>query len=422
MKFRKLIAAVLLMAMALALSACGGSQSAPAATQAPAAEAKPAEAAAPAQEGYSHKKVAWATNQVTESFVLMKNAFDKVIGPALNIEFMYSEALSDAGALTTFIENAYASGCEGVIVDLSNSIDQGAAVANDLGMYYIGISSADSKENYNLPYYVSVVGASAAGYGSSYAEAINSVVGDGAEHSIMILSGAAAYGATSFIEGTAGSLRALQQVYGLTYEKDINEIATCSTQIDAVNDNGVKITVIPGLGNDLTNTVSPLLQTGEYDVVVGTTDIYSNLSVAVDEVEKTTGKNIRFISRNVFSDTMSTAMNAKDSTGNPVVDAIVCQGTYEHISSVLLLRNCFDGHVDQMRDGDRCSRVSGMPPLVITSAEDYNALSSDTMPYSFVPVDDILAMTSLKNPEVTWKDIDTYGADLNTQTILEKVA
>ena len=369
---------------------------------------------------YPKMKIAWATNQNSEAFIKMQNFFNNVLGPALNIEFMYSEALSDAGQMISFIENAYINGCNGVIVDLANFIDQGAPVAQDFGMFYVGISSADAKENQDIPMYISVTGASAEGYGESYAKAIQAAVSDGEQHSIMILSGAAPYGATSFIEGTVGSLRALQDVYGLTYDQDLHEMATSSTQVEATNDKGVKITVVPGMG-DLTSTVSPLLQTGEYDVVVGTTDIYSNLSVSVSEVEKATGKNIKFISRNVFSDTISSAMNGLDSTGNPVVDAIVCQGTYEHIASVLLLRNCFDGHVDQMRNEGRCSRVSGQAPLVIVSADEYNKLSGDDMPYSFVPMEDIIALTSLANPDVTWQTISDYGAALTTEAIIEKL-
>ena len=217
-------------------------------------------------------KVAYATNNVDETFVTMKNAYETVVGPTLNIEFMFSEALKDTGAMTTFIENAYAAGCQGVIVDLSSGIDQAAAVCNDLGMWFVGISSADAAENMEMEKYVSVVGAGAAGYGASYADAIKSVVNDGKNHSILLMSGAACYGATSFIEGTAGSLKALQDVYGLKYTKDIKELATTKTQIDAENDKGIKITIFPGMA-DLATTVSPILQTGNYDVLVGTSNI-----------------------------------------------------------------------------------------------------------------------------------------------------
>ena len=43
------------------------------------------------------------------------------------------------------------------------------------------------------------------------------------------------------------------------------------------------------------------------------------------------------------------------------------------------------------------------------------------MPYSFGPMEDIVAMTSLANPDVTWADIDAYGAALTTEAIIEKL-
>ena len=414
---RTLTSAVALLTAASLLAACGGSASSTA-SEASSAEAATSEAASSASE-FEPMTIAYATNAVNEDFTVKQQAYDNIIGPALNIEFIYSEALTDAGALTTFIENAYASGADAVITNLSNSIDQAAAVCEDLGLYYVGISSADAVENTDLPNYISVAGASAEGYGDSYAQVIESIVGDGEEHSILILSGAAAYGATSFIEGTAGSLRALQDVYDLTYTQDINTLATSATQVDAENDKGIKITIFPGM-EDLANNVSPLLQTGDYDVLVGTTDIYSSLGVAVNEVEEALGMDIKFINRATFSDTMSNAFNSTDSQGSPIMDGLVCNGTYENISAVLMLRNAFDGYADNMRDEDgTCSRVPGMAPLAITSTEDYNTLSSDDMPYSFVTTEDLL---SLCGPDVTWQDINDFGASLTTENIIAKFA
>lgn len=335
-------------------------------------------------------KVAYATNNVDETFVTMKNAYETVVGPTLNIEFMFSEALKDTGAMTTFIENAYAAGCQGVIVDLSSGIDQAAAVCNDLGMWFVGISSADAAENMEMEKYVSVVGA-----------------------------GAACYGATSFIEGTAGSLKALQDVYGLKYTKDIKELATTKTQIDAENDKGIKITIFPGMA-DLATTVSPILQTGNYDVLVGTSNIYDSLGVAVDEVEKSLKMDIKFITRSTFSDAITAAVNGKDSQGSPVIDAIVCPGTFERIGAAIMIRNAYDGFADKMRADGRCSYVSKNAPLAVASVDAYNALVKEGNPYAFMTTEDILSLTNKKNPDVTWKTIDDFGGKLTTQYILEK--
>lgn len=411
-----LLAAVMLLSMLSACGSSGGNPSNPPSEPAANGTSQPEGTDSPSAPSYTPVKIAFAANGLDETMVEMMNAMKTTIGPALNIEFMFSEAISDAGALTTFIENAYASGCQAVWTNVTSSIDQAAGVCEELGMYFVGISSDVAKENLTLEHYVGVTGASAAGYATAYSQALSSVVDDGKEHSVLILSGAACYGATSFIEGTVGSLQALADVYGLTYEQDLYALATSSTQVEAANDKGIKITVFPGMA-DLATTVSPLLQTGDYDVLVGTSNIYESLGVAVDEVEKALNIDIKMISRAAFSDNTKMTFNTKDSQGSPIMDAIVLNGAYEHVAAVAMLRNALDGNVDKMRDNGQCSRVPGMVPLVVTNADDYNALSADNMPYSYTTIEDLNAMIGA---DATWQQIDEFGASLTTENILAK--
>lgn len=183
-----------------------------------------------------------------------------------------------------------------------------------------------------------------------------------------------------------------------------------------------KITIMPGM-QDLANVVSPLLQTGDYDVVVGTTDIYGSLSIAINEVEQALGKNINIISRNTFSEMVGDAFNSQDSTGNPALNAIVCTGLYEFLAGIIVLRNSLDGYADNMRNSDgTCSRVPGMRPTVITSADEYNVLSSSELPYAFITEDEILSVCSKLHPEVTYADIDALGAKQTTEYLMTKFA
>ena len=99
------------------------------------------------------------------------------------------------------------------------------------------------------------------------------------------------------------------------------------------------------------------------------------------------------------------------------MDAIVLNGAYEHIAAVAILRNAFDGNLDNMRDNGQCSRVPGMVPLVVTNADDYNALSADNMPYCYTTIEDINAMIGAN---ATWQQIDEFGASLTTENILKK--
>lgn len=413
---RMLTSSVALFMAAATLAGCSGGQSSTTTEPATSSSAATAEEAGDGN-GFKPMTIAFATLGADESTVQLEEALTNVIGPALNIDFIFSEEIKDAGAMTTFIENAYASGADAVFTNSTGNISQAASTCEELGLYFVGISSTmDNITNTDLPHFVAVTGASAEGYGEAYSTAIHDVIDDGQEHGILILSGAASYGATSYIEGTAGSLRALQEIYGLTYTEDINTLATTATQVDAENDKGIKITIYPGM-TDLATSVSPLLQTGEYDVLVGTSDIYSMLGVAVNEVEEALDMDIKFINRATFSDAMYNAFNTTDSQGSPVLDGAVTQSAYENVAAVIMLRNAFDGYVDNMRDNGNCSRVTGMAPLAITSPEEYNALSGDDMPYSFVTVDDLL---SLCGPDVTWQDINDFGANLTVDNIMTK--
>lgn len=417
MKTRKMLVKTVSVLTATALlTACGAASSSD--STAPASTSTSESSASEASTGteFAPMKIAFAPTGIDDTTLEQMDALENEIGPALNIEFMFSEAITDAGALTTFIENAYASGCDAVYTNSSGNIDQAAAVCNDLGMYFVGISSSGAQENQDLPYYVGVTGASAEGYANAYKQVMQPILSDGEQHSVVILSGAACYGATSYIEGTVGSLEALQEAYGLTYTEDIYTLATSEVAVDCENDKGLLITVCPGM-TDLANVLSPLLQTGNYDVVVGNTSVHDNIGVMVDEVEREMGIDIKLIGRGTFSDSMYTAFNSSDSQGSPVLNGNVLNGVYEHVAAVVMLRNAFDGYADNMRDNGQCSRVPGMDPLVITSAEEYNALSGDDMPFSFVTTEDLL---SLCGPDVTWQDIDEFGANLTTENILAK--
>lgn len=416
MKAKRILASVI--AMLTATSMLAGCSTSTSETSTATSSETVATSDAGSTNEFEPMTIAFGTNAVDEKYIAAKEAFDNVIGPLLNIEFIYSEQLNDAGALITFIENAYASGADAVFTNLSNSIDQAAAVCEELGLYFVGVNSAGATENTELPHYISVVGATDEGYGEAYGQLIKNLLSDGDEHGILILSGAAAYGATSFIEGTAGSLRALEEIYGLTYTEDVNTLATSAVQVDAENDKGIKITIFPGM-TDLATNVSPLLQTGEYDVVVGTTDIYSSLGVAINEVEEALNMNIKVINRTVFSDSMQTAFNTTDSQGDTVVNGLVVNGLFENVGPVLFLRNAFDGYSENMRDDGHCSRVPGMAPLAISSAEEYNALSADDIPYAFFTEEDLL---SLCGPDVTWQDINDFGAAMNAETLMAKFA
>ena len=219
--------------------------------------------------------------------MVAENYLNNVISPLLNIDFMFSEVVSDASALTAFIENAYAAGCVGVINTAGSNV-QAAQAANDLGMYVVNNSTKYEEDVKALPYYLSNTGTSATLNSEAYSQALDETLKSGEKHNVLVLTGAASLGSTSMVEAAKGILNGLKDKYSLTYSKDVAELAVVDAQTDVETGTDMKVTIFPGVprGADYASAVSSILQTGTYDVVISTISAYSYLSVAMDEVEK----------------------------------------------------------------------------------------------------------------------------------------
>ena len=99
-------------------------------------------------------KIAVAFTQINATALAQQEYLEKYIGPAFNVEFMFSEAVDSAEVAMTFIENAYAAGCNAIMNFQNSSVEQINAKANELGMYII--SNAPAGENNDLPYVLGV--------------------------------------------------------------------------------------------------------------------------------------------------------------------------------------------------------------------------------------------------------------------------
>lgn len=124
---------------------------------------------------------------------------------------------------------------------------------------------------------------------------------------MVIVSAGAGMGNNEHKYSTIAILVMLQNIYGLTYEEDVETLATTRSQIDCANDKGVLITIYPGYptGDTYVPGMSTILQTGKYDTVLACNAAYAKFSVAIDEVEKATGTNIRVSAITAINDSAS---------------------------------------------------------------------------------------------------------------------
>jgi len=424
---KRLLSIAIIAAMLLGLLVgCGTQAEAPADPAEPAAPAAPAEPAAPADPATPEEpsipvtpaKIAVAFNAMGTPELVMKAYLEEYIGPAFNTEFFFSEALTDAGAIVTFIEQAYAAGCNGIMNFNSDVIEQATSLANDFGMYIINQTNKVPDTIKDMPYNIGSIGSSVPVIAEAYGELVKAVVADGQPHNIVIVSGGAPMGNNQHRETTVAILDILQETYGLTYDADLQTLATVNTQTILETGTDMKIAIYPGYAGADTYVTgfSSLLQSGEYDVVLSTYGVYPQLMQPISEVETAFGFDVQLVSIANIDDGARTAFDS-----GALNSAIVTPGCMIVGNMFLLLYNAIEGNAEAMRVDGQAVQFETLKWVCSDAAEFLTIEQLDTRAETYaVTIDDVNAMRISLNPEIGFEALNEFFKSLTAKAVAEK--
>ncbi|MDD3409260.1 MAG: hypothetical protein PHY12_00470 [Eubacteriales bacterium] len=138
-----------------------------------------------------------------QEFLALKDYFDNYLSPAMNITFVYSEALSDADGEAAFIDNCAAAGCDAIMGYYNVAGAEAAWRAIENGMYYTYGDKQMWEELKAEPLYLGALtygenGDFEAGY------AMGKYLADAGCKKIVYSNGAADFGVEMFINRGAG--------------------------------------------------------------------------------------------------------------------------------------------------------------------------------------------------------------------------
>ncbi|TCT15533.1 hypothetical protein EDC18_103239 [Natranaerovirga pectinivora] len=367
--------------------------------------------------------VAW--NSMDASTQTRMRYLESHIGPALGIDFIFSEAISDTSQLITFLENAYAAGADGFLSSVTDGTEQLVSRADELGIYTAVVSSRLYEEVVEVPTFMGVTGIALSRVASAYGELIDSQFDSAEPANFIIVSGGSAMGVSSHNEATRSMLETLRVKYDLTYDRDVADLArTNATSPISTGREDVNITIVPGFSNmdGYLSGVSSLLQTGRFDAILSVYATVDTFSTAIDEVERALGKNIKVLCQANFGENTKRAFETLDSTGNPTLDgAIIYAGTVNDAYGVVLLYNGITGHGDAIKPEGRAI-VMGPAPLVVANAQEYGLLSQlDTRDDMYVyTADEIKNLLKVYNEDVDYEFLMNVTAQFSTDNILER--
>ena len=349
---------------------------------------------------------------------------ENYVGPAFNVEFVFSEAIANNEAAIAFVENAAASGCEGLMMFASDMDEVVASTCERLGMYWIGANEDLTESVKEVPYYLGAVCHPMDSVLEGFRLMMEDFVSDGEPHNALIVTGGASMGNTQHALCGRAALEVMEDVYDLTFEMDLDEMAYSNSAVEVNSDKGIKAYIYPGYPyvDTYVSGLSSVLQSGEYDILITVYDVVDMLATTVDEVEKAFDFDIKVCSYVGVSESVSNLFETQDIFGNSALTAAEIRAN-NLLPGVMFvaLYNAITGNSEMLRPNGE-PQMYNIPIWTCLSAEDYEKVKIlDMSPETYcMSAEDMEELLVAFNPEATMEDLKEFASSSTVETIYER--
>ena len=360
-----------------------------------------------------------AVNQWDAVNLQLKDYYDNYLSKELNLEFIYSDASGDVEAITKFVQNAWAAGAV-ALMDFAtqnlSDVEPVAAKCNELGMYFTTYYQGSEEILAKYDTAVACVASEDVTLADKFAAEVKSLIDDGEAHSMVVLPLAAQYGNIQQTYASIGAVKAFSEVYGFNLsDEDIKERVTKEKnnyiKSDITGREDVKVAIDAKTDAE---TLSTILKTGEYDVVVISGNLYTRFQQTILEAEQAIGKDIKVVAMTGIEDATQSSFTTMDPFGNPSLNIAVLTPATRAGATLGVMLNAINGDMDAVRvDGKPV--MYAYPVWACRSADEYQAMGLiDTAPeYYMFTADEIKLMvkkyTENVDPEYLSSFIAEYG-------------
>lgn len=424
---KKIVSVLLIMVMAIGITACGpgeeqtskeGEGNSSISSNGESVNSTESSNSAPEEKKYI---IGIAEALANDETVTRRAYLENYIAPNYNVEFIFSEALADSGAVLTFIENCADAGADAIVDFKSfNDAAQMAAVSEEYGMYYMyngSYSEGVYSEAGDL--FLGSFQGNIPQVAKLFAQYLEENASEDGSEGFVIASMLASLNNIQHSEITKSILESLQNKYDLTYEDTIENITRTDAPLDVANDKGIKIMIYPGSPkkDSWLPGISALLQTGDYGVVMSSGQTYTNSSVVIDEVEQQFNNNIKVVSVGSLGTSLTTAFETKDIFGNPSIDYATVKANSLISGGIFgMVYNGLTGYGENIKHPDGTANTFNYNQWAVESAEQLDSMKGWDTPgedmwiFDTEMVDQLLGVN---NPDI---DIESFQAVLDSCT------
>ncbi|MCC8106872.1 MAG: hypothetical protein LIO99_12880 [Clostridiales bacterium] len=316
--------------------------------------------------------------------IAFRDYFENYLGTAFNTTFYYNaERIDTAEDEIAFVEELHEAGVKGIISFLSTYIEDVLPVCEEYGMYYVLGSGTISDEVYenvkDNPYFLGTIGPTSEDEqtaGETLAENLAALDESGSA-SYLVVTGGSSIGNEMHRLRTIGILTKLQEIYGLTYDQSIEELAAITETTEIETGTDVGITIFPGYLVD-GSEVGEAVTGGEYTMVISAMTI-ANAITNICNAEAEYDYDIRVGMVDCFTDQNYAFFNETDANGDSRLNCLV--GKYGAIvgPSFVAMCNAYAGYADDFRDEDGCAFRLYQTYWYAADTEEFNELYAQSI-------------------------------------------
>ena len=374
-------------------------------------------------QGEPHK-IAVMFYSVASMQIAQMEYLGEYIGPAFNVEFVFSEAITNNEAAIAFVENAASSGCEGLMMFASNMDEVVASTCERLGMYWIAANDTLVESLKDIPYYLGCVRHPMEEVTNGFKLMMEDFVSDGKPHNAVIVTGGGGMGNTQHALCGRAALEVMEDVYDLTFDMDLDEMAYTNSAIEVGSDKGNKVYIYPGYPyvDTYVSGLSSVLQTGEYDILITVFDVADMLATTVDEVERAFDFDVKVCTYVGVSEGVSNLFATEDAFGNSALTAAeIRANNLQPATMFVALYNAITGHADMVRPNGE-PQAYDIPIWTCLNAEEYERVGIlDMSPETYcMTVEDMQDLLAVYNESVTLDDIKAFTSASTVDVVYER--
>lgn len=298
-------------------------------------------------------------SQTDPEMKMFMDYYRNYIAASFPVEFIFSELLYTTEDEIAFIQAAKDEGAEGIISFYGLDLREIMAACEQAEMYYVlgsaSISDTDFDAVKNNPWFLGVIGPNDEEEFAAGSEMAAAFARQGASSYLIVSGGAAGVGNFMHYSRVEGMLTALQDELGLTYSKEIAELAATEelTSIDTGN-SAVSIVISPGYVQIDTGAAN-LLQAfaaGDYDALLCAQGMAEGMEDIKSEISTSETSMLMGVV-DCFSEDNYLAVEYTDAKGNALLNYV--KGKYASMvaPAFVAMYNALEGDLDVIKpDGE----------------------------------------------------------------------